>query len=79
MQLAVDLLKSMLTFDASNRITVDEALRHPFLAPLFNEEEVVLAGSSSKRAFNADTEADLEDSTVLLRNMLREVLEFQEE
>uniref|UniRef100_A0A452YPB6 Protein kinase domain-containing protein n=2 Tax=Aegilops tauschii TaxID=37682 RepID=A0A452YPB6_AEGTS len=37
---AVDLLERMLVFDPSRRITVDEALHHPYLASLhdINEE-----------------------------------------
>ncbi|KAF7844568.1 mitogen-activated protein kinase-like protein MMK2-like [Senna tora] len=39
---AVDLLEKMLVFDPDRRITVDEALCHPYLAPLhdINEEPV---------------------------------------
>ncbi|KAF5442011.1 hypothetical protein F2P56_026739 [Juglans regia] len=39
---AVDLLEKMLVFDPNRRITVDEALYHPYLAPLhdINEEPV---------------------------------------
>ncbi|KAF3648079.1 Mitogen-activated protein kinase 4 [Capsicum annuum] len=39
---AVDLLEKMLVFDPSKRVTVDEALCHPYLAPLhdINEEPV---------------------------------------
>ncbi|VVA89642.1 unnamed protein product [Arabis nemorensis] len=33
---AVDLLQQMLVFDPNKRITVDEALSHPYLAPLHN-------------------------------------------
>ncbi|GLT79677.1 hypothetical protein SLA2020_511570 [Shorea laevis] len=33
---AVDLLEKMLVFDPNRRITVDEALSHPYLAPLHN-------------------------------------------
>jgi mitogen-activated protein kinase 1/3 len=32
--MAIDLLRKLLTFDPSKRITVEEALRHPFLASL---------------------------------------------
>ncbi|KAK2650223.1 hypothetical protein Ddye_017712 [Dipteronia dyeriana] len=41
---AVDLLEKMLVFDPNRRITVDEALCHPYLAPLhdINEEPVCL-------------------------------------
>ncbi|CAL9213314.1 unnamed protein product [Arabidopsis halleri] len=39
---AVDLLQKMLVFDPNRRITVDEALSHPYLAPLHeNNEEPV--------------------------------------
>lgn len=34
--LAVDLLEKMLAFDPNKRITVDEALCHPFLSSLHN-------------------------------------------
>ncbi|KAK3227843.1 hypothetical protein Dsin_007705 [Dipteronia sinensis] len=39
---AVDLLEKMLVFDPNRRITVDEALCHPYLGPLhdINEEPV---------------------------------------
>ncbi|XP_023000265.1 mitogen-activated protein kinase homolog MMK2-like [Cucurbita maxima] len=39
---AIDLLEKMLVFDPTKRITVDEALSHPYLAPLhdINEEPV---------------------------------------
>jgi len=40
--LAIDLLKKLLTFDASKRITVEEALRHPYLSALhFPDDEPV--------------------------------------
>ncbi|EAN85754.1 putative mitogen activated protein kinase [Trypanosoma cruzi] len=35
---ALDLLKRMLVFHPDKRITVDEALRHPFLAELYDEQ-----------------------------------------
>ncbi|PHT57684.1 Mitogen-activated protein kinase 4 [Capsicum baccatum] len=40
--LAVDLLEKMLVFDPTRRITVDEALRHPFLSSLhdLNDEPI---------------------------------------
>ena len=36
---AIDLLKRMLTFDHKKRITVEEALKHPFLADFHCPEE----------------------------------------
>ncbi|XP_057533607.1 mitogen-activated protein kinase homolog MMK2 isoform X2 [Amaranthus tricolor] len=50
--MALDLLDKMLVFDPSKRITVSEALRHPYLAPLhdINEEPVC------QQPFNFDFE-----------------------
>ncbi len=39
--LAIDLLKNLLTFDPSKRITVDEALCHPYLKDLHSEDDEV--------------------------------------
>lgn len=39
--LAIDLLKKLLTFDPSKRISVDQALRHPYLEALHSEEDEV--------------------------------------
>ena len=36
---AIDLLKKMLTFDPSKRITIDAALQHPYMARLHCEED----------------------------------------
>lgn len=38
---AIDLLKKFLTFDASKRITVEEALRHPYLSALHYPDDEV--------------------------------------
>jgi len=41
--LAIDLLRKLLTFDFTKRITVEEALKHPYLAELhFPEDEVTI-------------------------------------
>ncbi|XP_074592448.1 mitogen-activated protein kinase 4-like [Curcuma longa] len=34
--LAIDLLQKMLVFDPSRRISVDEALQHPYMSPLYD-------------------------------------------
>lgn len=39
---AIDLLKKMLVFDPAKRITVAEALAHPFLSELHLEDDEVL-------------------------------------
>ena len=51
---AVDLLKRMLTFDPNKRITVDEALNHPFLAELHCPEDEPITEPVS--AFDFDFE-----------------------
>jgi len=38
---AIDLLKKMLTFDPTKRITVEEALNHPYLQALHCPEDEV--------------------------------------
>lgn len=41
---AIDLLERMLVFDPSKRITVEEALAHPYLATLHDPNEEVGLG-----------------------------------
>mmetsp|Transcript_35190 Transcript_35190/g.139819 ORF Transcript_35190/g.139819 Transcript_35190/m.139819 type:complete len:105 (-) Transcript_35190:3082-3396(-) len=36
---AIDLLEKMLVFNPDKRITVEQALEHPYLAPLHDSEE----------------------------------------
>ena len=38
---ALDLMEKMLTFNPNRRITVEEALAHPYLASLHNEKDEV--------------------------------------
>jgi len=41
MMLAIDLLRKFLIFNPKTRITIDEALNHPFLAILNSEQQEV--------------------------------------
>ena len=42
MLLALDLLQKLMTFDAKKRLTVEEALAHPYLQALhFPDDEVL--------------------------------------
>jgi len=52
--LALNLLEKMLVFDPRGRISIDEALEHPYLSDLHDENEVPVA----KEMFNLDFEKD---------------------
>ncbi|XP_010427457.1 PREDICTED: mitogen-activated protein kinase 4-like [Camelina sativa] len=69
---AVDLLEKMLVFDPSRRITVDEALCHPYLAPLhdINEEPVCV------RPFNFDFEQPSLSEENIKELIYRETVKF---
>jgi mitogen-activated protein kinase 1/3 len=69
---AVDLLEKMLVFDPSRRITVDEALCHPYLAPLhdINEEPVCV------RPFNFDFEQPTLTEENIKELIYRETVKF---
>ncbi|XP_020218901.1 mitogen-activated protein kinase homolog MMK2 [Cajanus cajan] len=60
---AVDLLEKMLVFDPNRRITVDEALCHPYLAPLhdINEEPVCVRPFSFDFEQPSFTEEDIKE------------------
>ncbi|KAL5167090.1 Mitogen-activated protein kinase MMK2 [Glycine soja] len=60
---AVDLLEKMLVFDPNRRITVKEALRHPYLAPLhdINEEPVCVRPFSFDFEQPSFTEEDIKE------------------
>ncbi|MED6148540.1 Mitogen-activated protein kinase 11 [Stylosanthes scabra] len=60
---AIDLLEKMLIFDPSRRITVDEALCHPYMAPLhgINEEPVCLRPFSFDFEQPSFTEEDIKE------------------
>ncbi|CAF1702954.1 hypothetical protein HID58_010801 [Brassica napus] len=69
---AADLLEKMLVFDPSRRITVDEALCHPYLAPLhdINEEPVCV------RPFNFDFEQPSLTEENIKELIYRETVKF---
>ena len=66
---AIDLLKKMLQFDPRRRITVDEALEHPWLKELHNAESEVTAAA----AFKFDFEEQKVDEWELRRLVTEEM------
>eukprot|EP00656_Telonema_subtile_P015566 TRINITY_DN1817_c0_g1_i3.p1 TRINITY_DN1817_c0_g1~~TRINITY_DN1817_c0_g1_i3.p1 ORF type:complete len:425 (-),score=135.18 TRINITY_DN1817_c0_g1_i3:176-1450(-) len=69
---AVDLLDKMLQFDPRKRITVSEALAHPYLATYHDPENEPV----SSRVFEADFEGYEMDKATLCKLLGAEVLHF---
>jgi serine/threonine protein kinase len=72
---ALDLLDRMLTFHPDKRITIDEALRHPYMASLHSPDDEPVA----KSRFHFSFEADELNEEGLKRHMLEEVYSFHPE
>eukprot|EP00946_MAST-07B_sp_MAST-7B-sp1_P003474 g3474.t1 len=74
---AVDLLNRLLAFDPSKRITVDEALAHPWL----NEYHATSSEPSCERPFDFSWEAqyDLSDKQTLRKLFVHEMANFQQQ
>eukprot|EP01013_Petalomonas_cantuscygni_P001956 TRINITY_DN11989_c0_g1_i1.p1 TRINITY_DN11989_c0_g1~~TRINITY_DN11989_c0_g1_i1.p1 ORF type:complete len:448 (+),score=108.22 TRINITY_DN11989_c0_g1_i1:117-1460(+) len=70
---AVDLLDRMLQFNPSKRISVDEALAHPFLADLHDPADEVCT-CTSKFTF---PDADIRDNNLIKQLILQEVDSFR--
>merc|ERR1712070_1049005 len=58
---SLDLLERMLAFDPERRISVEDALKHPYMAPLHNEDDEPVA----EEKFSFDFEqCELDKSTL---------------
>lgn len=68
---AIDLLKKMLQFDPRKRITVDEALQHPWLKELHNPQAEPTAGGAFKFDFEEQKVDEWE-----LRRMVTEEMQY---
>ena len=74
---ALDLLQSMLQFSPLKRISIDDALAHPFMADIRNVDVERLAGTSA-HPLEVDAELALESAEKVLHNVVREVREMCE-
>ncbi|CAM9475090.1 unnamed protein product [Ectocarpus sp. 8 AP-2014] len=74
-RLALDLLSRMLRFDPSRRITIDEALEHPYLASCRKPEKEVTARVPITMEFEHSTT----DKATLKRLIYEEVLHYHPE
>ncbi|DAZ97023.1 TPA: hypothetical protein N0F65_012892 [Lagenidium giganteum] len=72
---AIDLLEKMLVFDPSKRISVEQALEHPYLESLHNAEDEPVAD----RPFSFDFEKEDLTKTRLQELILEEILKFHPE
>ena len=71
--LALDLLKGLLTFNPDSRITVEEALRHPFLEQYHDPSDEPKA----ERPFDIDMENDDLPMVDLKKQLFAVIQEFR--
>lgn len=69
---ALSLLRAMLEFSPTRRISVDEALRHPFFADIRNDD-VESKASLSATPLHIEAEMALETLDTVLLNVINEV------
>lgn len=72
--LAIDLLRKMLVFDPSKRISVTEALEHPYMSPLYDPS----ANPPAQVPIDLDVEEDLGEE-MIRESMWREMLYYHPE
>lgn len=73
---ALDLLSKMLVFNPKNRITVDEALKHPFFKKFYNEE-VINSSCVCPEPFNFEFEKLTRTKENIQDLMFQEIIKFR--
>ncbi|CAG8468960.1 1489_t:CDS:2 [Paraglomus brasilianum] len=74
--LALDLLEKMLTFNPSNRITVEEALRHPYMEPFHDPSDEPGADPIPDSFFDFDKQKDCLTKEELKVLIYQEAMQF---
>ena len=72
--LALDLLRRMLVFDPAKRITVTEALNHPYMAGLFDPGN----NPPARMPINLDLDENMSEE-MIREEMVREMLYYHPE
>lgn len=65
----------MLAFDPKKRISVDNALRHPYLSAFHSEERFL--GACTNGPMKADIESICEDQDHILSSVVGEIMFYQ--
>jgi len=73
---AIDLISRLLCFNPAKRLTIDEALRHPFLASYFNED-FVSNDCVAKTSLDVSYEKRIKDKEDTREEMFEEMLKFR--
>eukprot|EP00475_Leptophrys_vorax_P003022 TRINITY_DN1173_c0_g1_i1.p1 TRINITY_DN1173_c0_g1~~TRINITY_DN1173_c0_g1_i1.p1 ORF type:complete len:491 (-),score=127.20 TRINITY_DN1173_c0_g1_i1:112-1584(-) len=72
---ARDLISKMLVFNPKQRITIDEALRHPFFAPVYDQAAV--DGSICEEPFTFEFEKLTRTKETVQDSVFREIVRFR--
>lgn len=74
--LGIDLLRKMLIFDPKQRLTVDEALRHPYVATYHDPDDEPVISPLSQKEFIFDKDKDELNIFELKRQMYQDILKI---
>jgi len=65
--LAIDLLEKMLVFNPNARITVDEALKHPYISGYYDAEEIKSMDKKLDFSFENDESLTIENLAKMIK------------
>lgn len=74
--LAIDLLEKLLTFNPAKRITVEEALEHPYLKPYHDPDDEPTAPSIPEEFFDFDRKKEELSVEELKRLIYEEIMKY---
>lgn len=77
--LAIDLLEKMLTWDPEKRITVQDALRHPYLKEMFDQDEYNSDPMSNDNSYFCKARFDYQFSEDIKTEDIKQLIEYEVE